>query len=225
MSRTEVLRPAVRLKVATAAVAVPLLFLTACSGAAGDSGDSGAGESPSSAAATASETPTPTPTPSAKYKPASAEGPAENVPLPVMPEEAKVESKEGLEAFARYWYDLVNYGFETGDVEPIRAISGPDCAVCDTFYLMVGKGYENDDWIVGGQIEVQGVHSDFVLTPDGRFQVLIRERQETLMYYGPAGLYNEYPGAESFGVQMIEATHTGNSWYADKVVTIQSPPK
>ncbi|MCQ1996392.1 DUF6318 family protein [Arthrobacter sp. zg-Y1171] len=216
----KVLRRTVRVRLATVAVAVPLLFLTACSGA---SGDSGAGKQPSSPAATASETPTPTPTPSAEYKPASAEGPAENVPLPVMPEEAKVESKEGLEAFARYWYELVNYGFETGDVEPIRAISGPDCAVCDTFYLMVGKGYENDDWIVGGQIEVQGVHSDFVLTPDSRYQVLIQEKQDEISYFGPAGPYGTRAGTEASGVQMIEARFSDRGWSADVVVTIKSP--
>lgn len=206
---------------ATAVFVLIAVGLTGCSQAAGDPG--GGSPSPAVSSSPPSATASPSPTLSAKYKPASAEGPAENVPLPEMPAEAKVESKEGLEAFARYWYELVNYGFETGDAEPIRAISGPDCAVCENFYTMVGKGFENTDWIVGGKIEVQGVHSDYVLTPEGRYQVLIQERQETLSYYGPSGMYNEYPGTKNYGVQMIEATHTGAGWHADNVVTIKGP--
>ena len=207
-------------RIAAAGGAVLLVgVLAGCSGASGDSGTGG----PSPSQSSVSAAPSPSPTPSATYKPASAEGPAENVPLPVMPEAAKSESKEGLEAFARYWYELVNYGFETGDTEPIRAISGPDCAVCKTFYQMVDKGYENTDWIAGGKIDVQGIHSDYVLTPEGRYQVLIQERQETLAYYGPAGLYNQYEGVSNFGVQMIEARYTSDGWFADAVVTVQSP--
>ncbi|MDN3905395.1 DUF6318 family protein [Arthrobacter sp. YD2] len=200
---------------------VLLCGLVACSQAAGDPGGGSPVPAPSSVSASA----TPTPTPSAAYKPASADGPAENVPVPVMPEEAKLESKEGLEAFARYWYELVNYGFETGDVEPIRAISGPDCKVCGTFYKMVGKGFENEDWIVGGKIDVQGVSSDYILTPEGRYQVLIQERQEEITFHGPGEIYGSYEGTEDSGVQMIEARHTGHEWFAENVVTITSPTK
>ena len=197
---------------ATAVFVLIAVGLTGCSQAAGDPG----GGSPSPPSATAS----PSPTPPAKYKPASAEGPAENVPLPVMPAEAKVESKEGLEAFARYWYELVNYGFETGDAEPIRAISGPDCAVCRNFYQMLESGYSQEDWIAGGQIDVQGVHSDYVRTQEGRYQVLIQNVQEPLDYYGPPGLYGTREGYAQSAVQMIEARYGASGWYAELVVTI-----
>lgn len=198
---------------------VLLCGLVACSQAAGDPG--GGSPSPAPPSVSASATPTPTPTPSATYKPASADGPAENVPVPVMPEEAKLESKEGLEAFARYWYELVNYGFETGDVEPIRAISGPDCAVCKNFYQMVESGYQNEDWIVGGQLTVQGIHSDYVLTPEGRYQVLIQNIQAPIGYYGPGVHYGTRDGYQDSAVQMIEARYSPDGWYAESVVTIK----
>nr|WP_281405743.1 DUF6318 family protein [Arthrobacter yangruifuii] len=196
-----------------------MLFLSACSEAAGDPGPA---ESPTgvSSSPTATPTPTPTPTPSATYKPASAEGPAENVPLPVMPAEAKVQSKEGLEAFARYWYDLINYGFETGDVEPVRAISGPECAVCKNFYRIVGPGYKNSDWIKGGELVVRSVHSNYVVTPEGLYQVLIQNVQEPLEYFGPGVLYGTREGYPEPGVQIIEARYRADGWYAERVNTI-----
>ena len=96
-----------RLAVVSLMVAGSLTFLAGCSGSGAD-----VAQSPSPSVM---EAVSPTPSPSATYKPASAEGPAETVPLPVMPEEAKAESKEGLIAFARHWYELANYGYETGD--------------------------------------------------------------------------------------------------------------
>ncbi|GAA1346884.1 DUF6318 family protein [Arthrobacter roseus] len=56
-------------------------------------------------------TPTPSPTPTATYKPASAEGQAENVPLLELPEEAKKETKAGLEEASRATvYRYLNMG-------------------------------------------------------------------------------------------------------------------
>nr|WP_281405742.1 DUF6318 family protein [Arthrobacter yangruifuii] len=198
-----------------------MLFLSACSEAAGDPGPA---ESPTGVASspTATPTPTPTPTPSATYRPASAEGPAENVPLPVMPEEAKVQSKEGLEAFARYWYDLINYGFETGDVEPIKAISGPECVVCDTFYRTVDYGFDEAGWILGGSIKVEDAFSEYILTSDGRYQVLVQQTQIPTSYYGPTGITASADGTTEPAVQMMEARYTSAGWYAEDVVTIWS---
>ena len=193
--------------------------LVGCSGASGDSGDA-AGGTPSPSRSSAS--PSPTATPTAAYKPASAEGPAENVPLPVMPEEAKVQSKEGLEAFARYWYELVNYGFETGDTEPIRAISGPDCPVCNTFYETVELGFANNGWIAGGEIDVQDAASEYISTPEGRYQVLIQQEQTPMSYCSSGGVLGTGGGTTEPAVQMIEARYAESGWYAETVVTIRA---
>ncbi|WP_416430255.1 DUF6318 family protein [Paenarthrobacter nicotinovorans] len=58
------------------------------------------------------------------YKPADAKGKAENVPVPVMPELAKENSKAGLEAFIGYWYATYSYATETGDLGPWVEITG-----------------------------------------------------------------------------------------------------
>lgn len=154
------------------------------------------------------------------YKPASAEGPAENVPLPVMPEEAKVESKEGLIAFARHWYDLANYGYETGDVEPLKAISGPDCYACGNYYSSVEVGFQGEEWIAGAKILIQGTDTTYARTEGNRVQVLVQFIQEPLEFYGASGLMATEPGNELPSVQMIEAVFETGSWRAVDVVTI-----
>lgn len=191
------------------------LVLSGCSG----SGDRGAdaAETPSvSSSPSSPEASSPSPSPSAVYKPASAEGPAENVPLPVMPEEAKVESKEGLIAFARHWYDLVNYGFETGHTEPVRDISGPDCKICSHFYSGVEDAYSDGGWLEGGSLEVMSITSEFVKTPADRRQVITSIRQHETNYRDSTGeIYYVGDAGEQAFPQILEASYVGEGWRID----------
>jgi hypothetical protein len=211
-----------------------VLVLGGCSGANDDSGAEAAegsskSASPSGSAGpgddatkSASATPTPTPSPTAAYKPASAEGPAENVPLPVMPELAKQESSEGLREFARYWYALLNYSFETGKADRLKQVSGPDCVLCKRAYEMLDIGYENEDWILGGKFIVHGTQSSYVLTSKSQYQVLIHVEQDPLEYRGPeAKVYETDEGLSSDTVHMLEATYADGGWFAHNVVVIK----
>lgn len=140
-----------------------------------------------------------------------------------MPEEAKVESKEGLVAFARYWYEAANYGYQTGDVEPLKEISGPDCFACAPFYKTVESGYQKG-WISGGIIEVWDSTSTFAETESGRRQVLTQFIQEPLEVYGTDGYIKTIDGNELPSVQMIEAVFSDGKWTALDVVTIHESP-
>lgn len=161
------------------------------------------------------------PLPSATYKPASAKGPAENVPLPDMPAEAKAESKEGLIAFARYWYDLVNYGYESGDLIPIGSQTLGDCRDCSRYEQVITDGYANSDWIFGGQITVWGMDSEYVLTDAGRYQVLVQFSQDRIELRGPNDvLYTEHPGSKHPVVQMLEARWTDAGWVVEELVSL-----
>lgn len=58
--------------------------------------------------------------PEGEYRPADEHGPAQNVPVPKIPEGMDVESAEGLEKFVGYWNDARNYAVETGDTTLVR---------------------------------------------------------------------------------------------------------
>jgi hypothetical protein len=161
----------------SALVFISLMSVTACS----SGGTPPAGSPPSDAqspSAPSTPTPTATPSPSAVYKPADATSKAQNVPVPVLPEAAKAETKEGLEAFARYWYALLNYSYETGDMSRISAISSPACALCGKVFPGIQKWNSEGRWIIGGTVTVHAVQSTFVKTPNGDFQVAIQSQQE-----------------------------------------------
>src|SRR6476661_1656007 len=143
---------------AVAWVSISLMSVTACSG-----GGTQPPGSPPPVSQSPSEPVTPgaTPTPTASYKPADATGRAQNVPVPELPEAAKAETKEGLEAFARYWFVLLNYGYETGDLSGINSISSPSCALCGKVFPGIQKWNVEGRWIVGGTVTVHAVQSTF----------------------------------------------------------------
>ena len=99
--------------------------------------------------------------PPAVYKPADASGKAQNVPVPVMPELAKENSKAGLEAFIRYWYTQLSYSYETGSTDQLTPLSSPTCALCASLRKGVESAWLDGRWITGATIKSATIETDF----------------------------------------------------------------
>lgn len=160
-------------------VAALLVSLAACSGAGAQSTPSPTAETLSPSA---TSTPTPTPTPTPSYKPADASGKAQNVPVPVLPEVAKAETKEGLEAFARYWFQLLSYGYETGDLAPLSTVTAPGCDACEKAKSVITSWHSEGRWLIGGKITTPSVSSNFLKDADASYQVVVQSHQTPLTY-------------------------------------------
>jgi hypothetical protein len=161
------------------------LLLAGCSG--GAPADPGTASPTAAESAPPSATATPTPTPSAVYKPADASGPAQNVPVPVLPEVAKTETKEGLEAFTRYWFEQLNYAYQTGDVAGLEAVTSPNCDYCSKLTASLTTNYQGDRWLAGGKITTPASTTSFERSSDGNFQVILQVLQTPVSYYEAAG--------------------------------------
>ena len=124
----------VRARLAVAALAVAML-LSGCQGGttpgspASPTGSTTATPTTSAASPLAPSGSAATSSAPAVYKPADAQGKAQNVPVPVMPELAKENSKAGLEAFIGYWYAQLSYAYETGDMSAWLRTDLPKTAV------------------------------------------------------------------------------------------------
>ncbi len=113
-------------------------------GGTAPSSGSGSGSGPASATA------------SGPYVPASAEGPAQNVPKPVMPAVMKEETQEGAEAAVKYFWETVYYMQQTGDAGLEQEISGPTCKFCEHHKNSIMKLYGDGGWMVS---ETATIHS------------------------------------------------------------------
>ena len=157
------------------------LLLSACQG-----GGPTPGNSPTASSSSASPSASPTPTPSAKYIPASAKGKAQNVPVPVKPALADQNSKAGLEAFTTYWFALLNYGYETGDLKTWKSITSPQCLFCSNLESGIDADYSTGGWQVGGLIQTPKVE---VTTPsaDALQKVTVQVVQTAATSYKAGG--------------------------------------
>ncbi|MHA7176704.1 DUF6318 family protein [Arthrobacter sp. Sr24] len=158
------------------------------------------------------------------YKPATAEGPAQNVPFPVLPAKAREFSKEGLLSFAEYWYSTLGYAFETGDADPMMEISDADCKTCPQISEPVGAWYKENGWIVGGQMVVIQSTTTFVETPEGTYQALLLVRQNKVSYYKSDGsLSFDYP-QDIAEKNILIASFNGDLWVAHTAEPMVNQP-
>jgi len=197
----------------SAALVACALALAACSGsAAGTDTTAPAPVAPPSAAGTA------TPSPTAAYKPASAEGPAENVPVPKMPEAAKKKSKEGLKAFVKYWYQTLSYAFETGDMGPLMATSGKGCKGCARIKPVIEEWHTDGKWLIGGELSVVGsVIERFEPAADGTYQVVSQVRQQAMEYYEANGNLKQRAKESAAIIDVMTAEFVEGAWRANNV--------
>ncbi|WP_307430228.1 DUF6318 family protein [Pseudarthrobacter defluvii] len=166
---------------------------------------------------TSSATATPTPTPSAVYKPADASGPAQNVPVPVLPEVAKTETKEGLEAFTRYWYSALSYAYETGDISALESASDSACASCKKVKHEVTDWHASGRWLEGGRVTVDAVDSNFVQSQPSTYQAIAQVQQEAIAYHLPDGSVKGRVAALPTTPDIVVAAYIGKVWKAQTV--------
>ena len=206
-----------RLGAAAALFLAALIGTTACSG----------GQPPPSAQTTAapaesSAFPSPatalaSPSAAPAYKPADASGRAQNVPVPVLPEAARAETKEGLEAFAKYWYSTLTYAYETGDMAPLEAITEDTCNSCVRVKEVVNGWHSEGRWLAGGKMIIEGMTSDFKPDSGGGYQVLIQVRQEPLSYYRADKVLDERAQPSPAVGDIMIAHFRAGAWSADSV--------
>ncbi|GAB3518547.1 DUF6318 family protein [Arthrobacter monumenti] len=78
-----------------------------------------------------------------------------------MPEAATKETKAGLEAFVRHWFDLVSHSYATGDLDPAKSHSGSSCETCAFVYDSVASAYKDGGWSAGGQMTIKKIGTEF----------------------------------------------------------------
>ena len=156
----------------------------------------------------------------ATYKPASEDGPAENVPVPVLPEAATEKTEEGLTEFSAYWLETMTYAYATGDLGPMKAVSGKSCTACKNAADGISEIYTNEGWVVGGALTPATTQTNFKTTSDGEYQILFQHAQEAIDVYRADGT-NELKGEPiDSSVLIMIATYEDGHWTAKNVEKI-----
>jgi hypothetical protein len=202
------------------AVAVSVLALSGCSGG----GDPQAGPTATAvgspaASGSASATPSATPTlkPAPVYKPADAKGRAQNVPVPVKPALADKNTKEGLEAFTKYWYELMGYAYETGKLKPVDEVTSAACASCGRVRPTIQSWNSEGRWIEGGRFEIFDATTKFRPDANGNQQVFVQYHRIAVNYRQANGTIKQAFQRTNLLADIFLAKYQDNGWFVTNV--------
>jgi hypothetical protein len=132
------------------------------------------------------------------------------VPVPVLPEVAKTETKEGLEAFVHHWYGLLSYAYETGDSQNLERLSGPDCVFCAGLRDGVKAAWEDGRWIAGGKIATPAISA--TTEPGTQPYAVIQVVQEAIEIRNPDGSLYQAPTAATNTGSRAAASYGAAGW-------------
>jgi hypothetical protein len=160
--------------------ALPALLLAATLGLAACGGDaSPAASGTPSSSATGEDSTKPTP--------ASSTAPARNIDVPAMPEAAKQNTKDGFEAFTRYYVDLLSLGYTTGQTEPAKKLAHPGCSMCNTMIEDANNIYSSNRWITGGNLRIASYVTDYQPDINDIYTSIISLEQASFSEYSQSG--------------------------------------
>nr|WP_281450643.1 DUF6318 family protein [Paenarthrobacter nitroguajacolicus] len=146
------------------------------------------------------------------YKPADANGRAQNVPVPVMPELAKENSKAGLEAFIGYWYATYSYAIESGDLTEWTKITNTTLPVAIAHSDSVRQNYIEGRWLAGGRLTTPVVDVTWI---NGAAQIQsakVQVIQEAIQYYDAVGTKGQADSAATNTADAVFSKFVEGRW-------------
>jgi hypothetical protein len=76
--------------------------------------------------------------------------------VPALPAQAAGDSNEGATNFASHWVDLIGYGYQTLDANPMRSLYLPSCNACQKLVAQLDHDKAAGDRYDGGAIHFDG---------------------------------------------------------------------
>ena len=186
------------------------------------------GSATSSASGEASNTPDPNfskgysgggKAPDGEYREADLQGPAQNVPKPVMPEDGyKLATVEGLEKSVHAWVNWKNYGIQTGDYTIARQFVSAQFTEETEYMDTITKLYERGVWVKGGVAYFE-FHGEPIIKDDGVYQWEFYRLWKEIMQIEPNGRYRKSKNTPSTNnLYWLQAKNDGSSW---KILSIK----
>ncbi|WP_369745326.1 DUF6318 family protein [Paenarthrobacter sp. AMU7] len=154
------------------------------------------------------------------YKPADAKGKAENVPVPVMPELAKENSKAGLEAFIGYWYATYSYAIETGDLAAWKKVTDTTIPVAVAHEESVYLNYTDGRWMAGGTLETPVIDVVWNESGSGVSSAKVQVIQEAIQYFDADGTKGQSDSVGTNTADALFTTYMSGAWKVTNYGTI-----
>jgi hypothetical protein len=162
----------------------------------------------------AEDEPTPSTVPPAPGVSASA-----SAAVASLPPEALANDAPGASAFARYYLELANQAFATGDAKALKAYSDPGCTSCNNLMQAIEAPMNPDERIEGGDYEVL----DATSTPSspGEMLSLVTYRLTEVRVYDSSGDLLETDPAKPPITASMSLRRSGDAWRVEAFTNVK----
>ena len=125
---------------------------------------------------------------------------------------ASAHSKAGAAAFTQYWFALLSYGIESGEVAQLQQTSDPECKVCADAVSTIQENYNDGGSLQGGVYTVRDANA----FEDFAGQVItVAVSYDRSPRYGtsPLGVPRARLDGKSFANCDVRLRWTGSAWH------------
>ncbi|MCT9870011.1 DUF6318 family protein [Paenarthrobacter aurescens] len=128
-----------------------------------------------------------------------------------MPDLAKENSKAGLEAFIRYYFQLLSYAYETGETTRAKELSSESCVLCADLLTAVATNYTEGRWLVGGKYQTPVI--EVLWQPSAESQpAKVQILQQQISYQNADGSHGREPTAAINDAAAFVGVFTDGAW-------------
>jgi hypothetical protein len=138
----------------------------------------------------------------------------------VLPEVAKTETKEGAVAFATYWFQVLSYSYETGELSLLEIMTPPSCEPCLKSTQAIRAWHSEGRWLVGGQIKTPAVETTFAKDEAGMYKVAVQVHQVPLSYVRADGTIAHTDAQAADQGNLLIVSYGAHSWVLHDVGSI-----
>jgi hypothetical protein len=131
---------------------------------------------------------------------------------PALSSAASAHSKAGAAAFTEYWFAVLSYGIETGEVSPLQQTSDSECKICATAITTIQANYNDGGSLQGGVYTVRDANA----FEDFAGQVItVAVSYDRSPRYGtsPLGVSRARLDGKSFADCDVRLRWTGVTWH------------
>lgn len=150
-------------------------------------------------------------TETSEYVAASADGPAQQVPEPVLPDAVSENTVDGAKATVEYFWEAVDYGRMTGDTQHAAQVAHYVCEACNQLIYKWQKIYEDNAWAdlhEATEIRFLDVQQNFDADLEEDWTAIIFEMQEPANDFYQDGVLDE---------EVSSDTQTSAGWWIEMV--------
>jgi hypothetical protein len=116
-----------------------------------------------------------------------------------------------VEAFTKYWFALLDYGFQTGKLDEWSRLSASGCVFCSDLKTGITSDYKDGAWLVGGRMQTPSVEA--VTAPSEPVQkVTVQVLQTAATSYNADGSKGDKSGTAGNSAVVVLAVYKAGAW-------------